>query len=121
MSEERLRVFVNERAVDVARGATVRDVVDAFDSGLAGLLATASAYVTDGTGRTVDASDPVREAGGVFRVVVTARDRGRLTKDMLRRWPKVELHVHLDGSLRPATMLELARAQGIPLPADEPE
>src|SRR5204862_402385 len=32
-----------------------------------------------------------------------------------------ELHVHLDGSLRPRTMLELAQAQGVRLPADTPE
>jgi adenosine deaminase len=76
----------------------------------------------DATGRTVDAGDPVGEAGAVLRVVVTAR-RGppRLSKEVLRRWPKAELHVHLDGCLRPRTMLELARAQGVRLPADTPE
>ncbi|MGH8722908.1 MAG: adenosine deaminase, partial [Burkholderiales bacterium] len=31
------------------------------------------------------------------------------------------LHVHLDGALRPATMLDLARVAGIRLPADTPE
>jgi adenosine deaminase len=121
MRDERLRVFVNERPVDVAPGATVRDAVEALDRGLSDLLATAAAYVTDGVGRIVDAADPVGEAGGVFRVVVAAgRGPPRLSKDTLRRWPKAELHVHLDGSLRPATMLELAAAQGIPLPADTP-
>ena len=117
----RLRVFVNERPVDVARGATVRDAVAALDHGLADLLATAAAYVTDGVGRQVDARDPVGEAGGVFRVVVTARRAPAISKEALRRWPKAELHVHLDGSLRPATMLELAREQHVRLPADTPE
>jgi len=31
------------------------------------------------------------------------------TPDLLRRLPKAELHVHLDGSLRPVTMLALRR------------
>ena len=119
---ERLRVFVNEQPVEVARGASVRDAVIALDRALADLLGSGAAYVTDATGRTVDAGDPVGEAGAVLRVVVTAR-RGppALSKDMLRRWPKVELHVHLDGCLRPQTMLELARAQRVRLPADTPE
>jgi adenosine deaminase len=42
-----------------------------------------------------------------------------VTKDLIHRLPKVELHVHLDGSLRPQTMLELAREQHVRLPADD--
>jgi adenosine deaminase len=117
-----MRVFVNDKAVDVPRGARVRDAVAQADDGLARLL-DGAAYVTDAAGRPIDAGEAVREAGAVYRVVVSARREGkpRLTKDALRRWPKAELHVHLDGALRPATMIELARAQGIRLPADTPD
>ena len=44
-----------------------------------------------------------------------------LTLADIRRLPKTDLHVHLDGSLRLSTMLELAETQGIALPADTPE
>ncbi len=42
-----------------------------------------------------------------------------LTPDLLRRAPKVLLHDHLDGGLRPATVLELASQVGHELPADD--
>jgi adenosine deaminase len=45
--------------------------------------------------------------------------RTSLTDDALRRLPKAELHVHLDGSLRPATVEELARELGL-VAADAP-
>lgn len=35
--------------------------------------------------------------------------------------PKVELHVHLEGAIQPATLLQLARRRGISLPADSEE
>jgi adenosine deaminase len=41
------------------------------------------------------------------------------TPDLVRAVPKVLLHDHLDGGLRPATIVELAREAGHTLPADD--
>ncbi|MCR5761249.1 MAG: adenosine deaminase [Sphaerochaetaceae bacterium] len=37
--------------------------------------------------------------------------------DIIKRVPKVELHHHLDGGLRPSTIIELAGKQGLELPS----
>lgn len=41
--------------------------------------------------------------------------------DTIRSVPKVTLHDHLDGGLRPQTVMELASEAGVALPAVEPE
>ena len=41
----------------------------------------------------------------------------KLTLEDIRRLPKTDLLVHLDGSIRLQTMLDLALEQGVPLPA----
>ncbi|GAB3843401.1 adenosine deaminase [Nesterenkonia populi] len=44
-----------------------------------------------------------------------------LTFDAVQRLPKILLHDHLDSSIRPSTMIELAQEAGHELPADSPE
>src|SRR5690606_37409349 len=38
----------------------------------------------------------------------------------LDRLPKVELHCHVEGTMRPSTVAELAAKNGIGLPVDDP-
>ena len=42
----------------------------------------------------------------------------KITEEFIHKLPKAELHCHLDGSLRIATILELADNQGVRLPSD---
>src|SRR5437867_8958283 len=114
MRSSELRVFVNEKPVSVARGATVRDAVEALDRELAGLLVSGAAHATDGVGRPVDASDPVGGGGALFRGGGTApTGPPRPSKDAPRGWPKAELHVHPGGRPRPPTRPGAGGAQGI--------
>ena len=44
-----------------------------------------------------------------------------LATEIIRKVPKVELHEHLDGGLRPETIIELAKERNIALPETDPE
>jgi adenosine deaminase len=48
---------------------------------------------------------------------VKNRTASRITAEFVRRIPKTDLHVHLDGSLRLPTLIELARAGKVDLPS----
>ena len=50
---------------------------------------------------------------------MTQRDASVNAEGFLLRLPKVELHVHLEGTFRPATLLHLAKKNGVALPADD--
>ena len=55
-------------------------------------------------------------------MVMEAGTFSPVPEDLILRAPKVLLHDHLDGGLRPQTILELAAEQGYPnLPATDPE
>lgn len=41
----------------------------------------------------------------------------RITESFIRAVPKTDLHVHLDGSLRLASLIEMARGRGVALPS----
>lgn len=44
-----------------------------------------------------------------------------ITEEFLRAIPKTDLHVHLDGSLRITTLIDLAKERNIPLPSYDPD
>jgi adenosine deaminase len=49
------------------------------------------------------------------------RPGGRASPELVARAPKVLLHDHLDGGLRPATVVELADEAGHELPSSDPD
>lgn len=67
-----MRVYVNERPVDVPAGADARAAVTAFDTALGNALATGGAYITDGRGIRLEPATPL-SAGTILRAVASNR------------------------------------------------
>ena len=51
---------------------------------------------------------------------MAADQAGSAWRRALARLPKVELHCHIEGTMRPVTVAELARANGLTLPRPDP-
>lgn len=68
-------------------------------------------------------TDALRHPGAAV-ARVEARDgveSAAPSRALIRRIPKTELHCHLDGSLRPSTMLELGKEYGVAMPQRDVE
>ena len=67
-----MRVFVDERAVEVARGASVLDAVRAHDAAAADAILAGERVVTDSRGLPTDARSPTH-AGAIYRILPARR------------------------------------------------
>ena len=60
---------------------------------------------------------PVPPASDLDTTMACVSDLAELPLlEAMRALPKVELHCHLEGAIRPGTVMELARKNGVPLP-----
>lgn len=50
-----------------------------------------------------------------------SHDTGEPNSGSSEPYPKIELHVHLEGTIRPKSLLDMARRNGVELPADNVE
>ncbi len=69
---ELIRVYVNERPLDVPSGAVVGAAVAALDPGLGAAVAEGRAHVTDGRGIRLGVDAPLT-AGAILRIVRPAK------------------------------------------------
>ncbi len=65
--------------------------------------------------------DKLQHEIGKEYVIPKKDDDKPVSEEVLKALPKVELHCHLDGSLRVETVLEEAERQKVKLPADNPD
>jgi hypothetical protein len=70
-----MRVFVNERPVEVAPGSDALAAVGTLDPGLARRVRESTAYLTDARGIRLPETTPLAP-GSILRVVPSGRARG---------------------------------------------
>jgi adenosine deaminase len=64
--------------------------------------------------------DPVIARGAGGGGVTTVDEHLSPLDRALEALPKVELHCHVEGTMRPRTVVELAKRNGVPLPTEDP-
>ena len=68
---------------------------------------------------SLESEDPLREHRESANPHASNRVAKIVPLEVIQALPKTDLHVHLDGSLRLSTILEIAEAQGLRLPATD--
>ncbi len=71
-----MRLFVNEKPVDVIEPATVADAVTAFDAALGAALLAGTARATDARGIDIAPNEPVGP-GSIVRILGPSRPDAR--------------------------------------------
>lgn len=138
-------MYVDDEPVDIWPWALVRDLVTWRSEDDLKRIRRGELHVVDAAGRPVELGGHLeagarlylRAAGGktaepdqtaerdepetARRQRVGTKHTEDRVRERVRAMPKTDLHVHLDGSLRPATIVELAESHGVSLPTDDPE
>jgi len=71
-----IRLFVNEKPVDVTEPATVADAITAFDAELGAALLAGTARATDARGIDIAPAEPVGP-GSIIRILGPSRPDAR--------------------------------------------
>ena len=136
-------MYLDDEPLDVWPWAVVRDAVTGRSEAALQRVRAGQLVVVDAAGCPVgldgqlepgarlylrEAAGPDGKTGGRRKRVEAERgeqeevERGEQeVRDRVRAMPKTDLHVHLDGSLRPSTIVELAEDHGVALPTTDPE